>query len=173
MPNALNLLAPKYLAPAEWGTASIDLGEGRPLIKRTGTWVTSQAMLDDLVTQAIATDSAVVYLDLPPMGYEDPRLENPNAYYPTPALLAEMIARAEEVAGAAIPGPPGPPGADGADGADGTNGTNGTNGLDGATVVHHGTNGAVARPSTPLVYWVGTATPANALAWDFWLQENV
>lgn len=72
-----------------------------------------------------------------------------------------------------VPGPPGPPGDDGADGAPGTPGSPGAPGAAGATVVHHGTSTSVARPSTPLVYWVGTATPANALAWDFWLQENI
>jgi hypothetical protein len=43
----------------------------------------------------------------------------------------------------------------------------------GILVVHHGTNPAVARPSAVVVYWLGTATPANAQAWDFWEQANI
>lgn len=45
--------------------------------------------------------------------------------------------------------------------------------LIGMQVVHHGTNGAVARPAAALVYWLGTVTPANALAYDFWVEENI
>lgn len=55
----------------------------------------------------------------------------------------------------------------------GDEGVAGTNGLPGITDVHHGTNGATARPAVAVVYWIGTATPANALAWDFWLKENI
>jgi hypothetical protein len=66
--------------------------------------------------------------------------------------------------GGGEPGPPGPPGADGADGAAGPTGL---------TVVHHGASTSDARPSTELVYWVGTATPANAEDWDFHLRENI
>lgn len=80
----------------------------------------------------------------------------------------------EVVAG--IAGPSGPPGADGADGADGAAGPTGPAGATGPagiTVVHHGTNGATARPSSPVVYWIGTSTPANSLAYDFWLKEDI
>jgi len=35
-------------------------------------------------------------------------------------------------------------------------------------VVSHGTDPAVARPAATVVYWVGSATPANALPYDFW-----
>lgn len=79
-------------------------------------------------------------------------------------------------------GPAGPPGADGADGQDGANGTqgvNGTNGVDGqdgdpgVTVIHHGGVAGTARPSVPLVYWIGTSTPTNATLWDWWLPEDV
>jgi hypothetical protein len=41
------------------------------------------------------------------------------------------------------------------------------------SVVHHGTNGAMARPDAPWVLWLGTATPTNALAWDAWQSENI
>lgn len=77
----------------------------------------------------------------------------------------------------------GPEGPQGDPGINGTNGTNGVDGVDGATgptgpagisVIHHGTDPNVARtPGAPVVYWIGTATPVNALAWDFILRENV
>jgi hypothetical protein len=36
-------------------------------------------------------------------------------------------------------------------------------------IVNHGTVGSTARPAgASLVYWVGTATPVNALPYDFW-----
>lgn len=45
----------------------------------------------------------------------------------------------------------------------------GPQGPSGMVVVNHGTNGATARPAgVPVVYWIGTATPANALPYDFW-----
>lgn len=65
-----------------------------------------------------------------------------------------------------ISGPAGEPGPAGGPGADGPAGP------PGVEVVKHGSNANVARPSTALVYWVGTATPANALATDWWLPEN-
>jgi hypothetical protein len=74
-----------------------------------------------------------------------------------------------------IPGVPGPSGPTGAAGANGTNGAAGAPGATGATgatglvKVNHGTNPNVARPTAPLVYWVGTATPANGLVDDLWL----
>lgn len=45
--------------------------------------------------------------------------------------------------------------------------------LTGVDVVHHGTNAGIARPLAKLVYWIGTAIPTNALAWDFHLKENI
>lgn len=33
-------------------------------------------------------------------------------------------------------------------------------------VVHHGNDPGVARPDSPLVYWIGTAYPLNALPYD-------
>lgn len=45
--------------------------------------------------------------------------------------------------------------------------------LVGVEVVHHGTSTSVARPNAKLVYWIGTATPSNALAWDLKLTENI
>lgn len=72
-----------------------------------------------------------------------------------------------------LQGPKGDPGADGADGAAGPTGSTGPTGPAGISVVHHGTNPATARPSNPVVYWIGTATPANAVAWDLWLKENI
>lgn len=93
MPNALNLLVPKYAAPADWSKASVRLSDvDLPLILRTGTYIGDQTTLDAVVDDAIFEGVALVYLDIPPMGYTaDPRLSNPEAFYPTPALLAEMI----------------------------------------------------------------------------------
>lgn len=54
-----------------------------------------------------------------------------------------------------------------------TDGTAGPAGSPGFQTVHHGVVGSTARPSVDTVYWVGTATPANAVAWDQWLKENV
>lgn len=61
----------------------------------------------------------------------------------------------------------------GEDGADGADGVDGVDGDPGITLVHHGVVADTARPDVPLVYWIGTSTPANAVAWDFWLEENV
>lgn len=47
-------------------------------------------------------------------------------------------------------------------------GPQGPAGIPGITVVSHGTDTAVARPNAPLVYWIGTARPANALPYDLW-----
>jgi hypothetical protein len=33
-------------------------------------------------------------------------------------------------------------------------------------IVHHGTDDGVPRPAAPLVYWIGTAYPLNALSYD-------
>jgi len=41
-------------------------------------------------------------------------------------------------------------------------------GIPGLVVVSHGLSTTVARPDSPLVYWVGTARPANALPYDLW-----
>lgn len=38
----------------------------------------------------------------------------------------------------------------------------------GITIVQHGTDPSVVRPASDLVYWVGTATPVNALSYDLW-----
>ena len=43
-------------------------------------------------------------------------------------------------------------------------------GVPGLVVVNHGASTTVARPDSPLVYWVGTARPANALPYDFWFN---
>jgi hypothetical protein len=76
-----------------------------------------------------------------------------------------------------VTGPTGPSGAAGAAGAVGPTGpagTAGTAGAPGITVVHHGTNAAVARPAgATVVYWLGTATPTNAVAWDLWEAANI
>lgn len=50
----------------------------------------------------------------------------------------------------------------------GETGDTGDTGPSGVTVVTHGTNPNVARPASPVVYWVGTADPVNALAYDWW-----
>lgn len=44
----------------------------------------------------------------------------------------------------------------------------------GVEKVAHGSNANVARPvDAPIVYWLGTADPVNALPWDFHLKENI
>ena len=50
-----------------------------------------------------------------------------------------------------------------------TSGATGPTGPSGITVVEHGAVGSTARPAgATVVYWVGAATPANALPYDFW-----
>lgn len=45
----------------------------------------------------------------------------------------------------------------------------GPQGPSGMSVVSHGTNGATARPAgVPVVYWIGTVKPTNALPYDLW-----
>jgi hypothetical protein len=44
----------------------------------------------------------------------------------------------------------------------------GSQGVSGIVVVSHGASTSVARPTAPVVYWVGTARPANALPYDLW-----
>lgn len=98
MANALGLIAPKYAAPADWKVEKVEIGEDY-VIHRTGNYFATQTALDALVTDALAAGAALVYLDVPPLGFtNDARMRNPNAYYPTPALLAEMISSAREIA---------------------------------------------------------------------------
>lgn len=47
----------------------------------------------------------------------------------------------------------------------------GPQGPPGLTVVEHGSDPNVARPDSPLVYWVGSAEPVNAENYDLWKQE--
>lgn len=47
----------------------------------------------------------------------------------------------------------------------------GMQGPSGMSVVSHGTNGATARPAgVPVVYWIGTVKPNNALPYDLWFN---
>jgi hypothetical protein len=46
-------------------------------------------------------------------------------------------------------------------------------GVTGIAVVRHGGNPSLARPASPVVYWVGTATPLNAQPYDFWEAANL
>jgi hypothetical protein len=71
----------------------------------------------------------------------------------------------------------GPAGEDGLDGLDGDDGLPGDDGADGApglvgiTMINHGSNASYARPvGINVGYWIGTATPANATTYDFWLN---
>lgn len=78
---------------------------------------------------------------------------------PTAPSTGQMWPRGGLIGAAGATGPTGPAGS-------GPTGPTGPNGL---TVVSHGTNGATARPAGAVtVYWVGTATPANALPNDLW-----
>jgi hypothetical protein len=63
-------------------------------------------------------------------------------------------------------GPPGPPGDDGPPGADST-----VPGPAAVEIVNHGTDPNVARPDFVVVYWIGTATPVNALDTDWWKES--
>jgi hypothetical protein len=45
----------------------------------------------------------------------------------------------------------------------------GMQGPSGMSVVSHGTNASAARPAgVPVVYWIGTVKPTNALPYDLW-----
>jgi hypothetical protein len=69
------------------------------------------------------------------------------------------------------PGPTGPTGPTGGTGLAGSPGPAGVPGPTGITIVQHGIDGAVARPpGAELVYWVGSATPANAVYYDLWRE---
>jgi hypothetical protein len=75
-------------------------------------------------------------------------------------------------------GPVGPPGAKGDPGSQGipgpvgpsgpAGGPQGDPGPAGVVILNHGTDGTIVRPDAPVVYWVGTALPLNAVATDFW-----
>lgn len=41
------------------------------------------------------------------------------------------------------------------------------------TVVFHGADGTEPRPTAAVVYWVGSATPANAMPYDFHYTADV
>lgn len=43
----------------------------------------------------------------------------------------------------------------------------------GLMVVHHGTDGTVARPNVSWVLWLGTATPVNGRPYDVWEEANI
>lgn len=103
MSNSLGYVVPMYAAPADWQYAEVDPNLAAfPGLKvvRTGTYITDQAALDALVAWNEGDPYVpLVFLTLPPMGFvTDIRLSNPNAYYPTPALIAEQISRAAQVA---------------------------------------------------------------------------
>lgn len=40
-------------------------------------------------------------------------------------------------------------------------------------VVQHGDDGTVPRPAAAVVYWIGAATPANALPYDLWYDATI
>lgn len=95
MSNSLGLVAPLYVCPADWTLETVNPSLGSYpgwVAKRTGTYVTDQALIDALVTYNATASQPVVFVSIPPMGFSDTRVKNPDAYYPTPALLAEMIA---------------------------------------------------------------------------------
>jgi hypothetical protein len=107
MANDEEVTVPIYVAPADWSRSEIriDGADEVYIVPRTGLYMTSQASLDDLVASALDDEIPLVYLKIPPMGFhEDQRLNNPGAYYPTAALLAEMISA---LAGTSISNPGG------------------------------------------------------------------
>ena len=53
----------------------------------------------------------------------------------------------------------------------GPSGPPGPTGATGLVKVNHGSNPNVARPASPLVYWVGTVTPVNALPDDLFMLK--
>lgn len=68
-----------------------------------------------------------------------------------------------------VVGPVGPVGPTGPQGIQGIQGIQGPVGPAGVQTVNHGTVAGTARPAgAPIVYWVGTARPTNALAYDWW-----
>lgn len=66
----------------------------------------------------------------------------------------------------------GVPGQKGATGATGSQGPVGATGATGLVKVAHGANPNLARPSAPLVYWVGTVQPVHANPDDLLLLEG-
>lgn len=54
----------------------------------------------------------------------------------------------------------------------GPSGPPGPTGATGLVKVTHGSNPNVARPAAPLVYWVGTVTPVNALPDDLFMMKT-
>lgn len=92
-----------------------------------------------------------------------------------PPATVEVSAQTSTMTAANIglPGPAGPVGPAGADGVPGAAGAEGPAGPAGVVIVNHGTNASVVRPSSPMVHWVGTATPTNAIATDFWTKVNM
>jgi hypothetical protein len=50
----------------------------------------------------------------------------------------------------------------------GPEGPRGPVGPAGIVIVEHGTNANMARPDSPVVYWVGSAAPLNAEPYDLW-----
>jgi hypothetical protein len=58
-------------------------------------------------------------------------------------------------------------------GPQGAPGVPGNVGPTGVQLVFHGTNPLVPRPSFSLVYWIGSAVPAHATDYDWWLPEDV
>lgn len=67
-------------------------------------------------------------------------------------------------------GPQGIQGTQGVQGVQGNTGAQGATGVAGIVFANHGTNAAFARPTGPVVYWVGTVRPTNAIATDLWLN---
>lgn len=69
------------------------------------------------------------------------------------AITTALVVGPGVVAETYTEGPPGPPGPVG------------------IVVVQHGSDSSTARPTAPIVYWVGTATPVNAEPYDFWKND--
>lgn len=62
-------------------------------------------------------------------------------------------------------------GPQGIQGIQGIQGVKGDTGVAGIVTVTHGSNASVARPTgVPVVYWIGTVLPANAIATDLWYE---
>lgn len=61
-------------------------------------------------------------------------------------------------------------GASGPPGPVGPTGPVGPQGVSGIVTVTHGAFATLARPNAPVVYWIGSVLPNNAIATDLWYQ---
>lgn len=98
-------------------------------------------------------------------------IEVPSGVTTDLADISPVIASEGNAVVRGLQGEQGIQGLTGPQGIQGIQGIKGDTGISGIVTVSHGTNASVARPAgAPVVYWIGTVLPTNAIATDLWYE---